>query len=399
MLSPPAVVPAPRDSHKPLGRPGMLVGGRFQLISPLGRGAMGEVWRARHTTLDTAVAVKLVNVRAVDAEVSQRLLVEARAAASIQSPYVARSFDMGEENGLAYIVMELLVGESLHARLERGPLGPEELARVFSDVTRGVAAAHARGIVHRDLKPQNVFLAETDSGRIAKVLDFGIAKTTGAQHTQEGIVVGTPAYLSREQVMGSRPVDRYADLWALAIVAYECLTGHLPYRATTMAELFVEIVGPSLDERARDPTLPPAFSSWLRKAIERDPEARFSDALELGRALELALLEGTPPERAPRDRRTTIALVVALGLGAFGLVAIAAFFVASSRAPAAPAAASAPPAGPSAALSSGSAPLPERSPAVAVSAAPQGPAASTPNPVPSASTARPSGKAFDPWGF
>jgi serine/threonine-protein kinase len=310
----------------------MLVGGRFQLISPLGRGAMGEVWRARHTTLDTAVAVKLVNVRAVDAEVSQRLLVEARAAACIQSPYVARSFDMGEENGLAYIVMELLVGESLHARLERGPLGPEELARVFSDVTRGVAAAHARGIVHRDLKPQNVFLAETDSGRIAKVLDFGIAKTTGAQHTQEGIVVGTPAYLSREQVMGSRPVDRYADLWALAIVAYECLTGHLPYRAKTMAELFVEIVGPSLDERARDPTLPPAFSSWLRKAIERDPEARFSDALELGRALELAL------SRAPlRNRRLAIGARPSRSSSRWGsarsLVAIAAFFVASSRAP------------------------------------------------------------------
>jgi serine/threonine-protein kinase len=378
----------------------MVVGGRFELTSPLGRGAMGEVWRARHTTLGTDVAVKLVAVTAVAAEVSQRLLVEAKAAATIQSPYVARSFDMGQDGGVAWIVMELLVGETLDARLSRGPLSPNELAAVFADVTKGVAAAHARGVVHRDLKPQNVFLAETDSGRIAKVLDFGIAKTTGAQRTQEGIVVGTPAYLSREQIMGTRPVDSYADLWALAIMAYECLTGRLPYRATTMAELFVEIVGPSLEQRVRDPALPPAFAGWLGKALDREPERRFGTALDLGQALELALLEGVAPPAPPRSGRTQLALVASLILGVFGLVAIAVFLAAGPRRGSAVAASN----DTSPALPAQASPSATSAGAPSVSTPPVGSAAPVaPLPAASASASpsakKPTAKAYDPWGF
>ena len=390
--------PPPRESDRPVGRPGLVIAGRFQLVGPLGRGAMGEVWKASHVTLGTFVALKLVDTAGVDAEVSARLLVEARAAASIQSPYVAKTFDMGQDGSIAFLAMELLEGEPLDARLARGPLPPGEIARIFLDVSRGVAAAHAHGIVHRDLKPQNIFLAATDSGPIAKVLDFGIAKTTGALRTREGIVVGTPAYLSREQVLGTRPVDHLVDLWALGIVAYECVTGRLPYAATTMAELFVEIAGPSLDARLRDPALPPAFAAWLQRALDRIPEQRFSDAIELGEALGRALMEGAPP--TPARRRGVVAMVAGLAL-VLGLFAAGALVFVATRGQGAAAEPSASPsldrtpaARAARSASPSVAPVSSASSTSLPSATASAPASAVPSAVP-----KPGGQRYDPWGF
>ncbi len=264
------------------------MGGRYVLQAFLGKGAMGEVWRARHRTLGTPAAIKLV-ASSGDHETVARLLMEARSAASIVSPNVVRIFDHGQDAGCAYIAMELLEGETLAARLKRAKkLSPHATVLVTRDIAQGILVAHRAGIIHRDLKPENVFLAKTDQGEVAKVLDFGIAKslTAPGMMTQANIVVGTPAYLSREQVMGGTPIDEQADLWSLGILVYECLTGRLPYAAATMAELFVQIVGGTAREMAaRASDLPHGFGPWFLRATNPDPKQRFADARELAETL------------------------------------------------------------------------------------------------------------------
>ncbi|NUO53075.1 MAG: serine/threonine protein kinase [Polyangiaceae bacterium] len=275
-----------------VGRPGLVVAGRYHLEQLLGRGAMGEVWRARHTSLDSRLAIKLVAMADRSTETVHRLLVEAKAAAAIVSPYVVRIYDHGREGAVSYIAMELLEGETLAARLRRKRrLAPAETAIIMRHVAQGIAQAHALGIVHRDLKPENVFLAQTEQGEVAKVLDFGIAKSelSSGTMTQTGVVVGTPAYLSREQVLGTHAVDLRADLWAMGIVTYECLTGTLPYRASTMAELFAQIVGSTLASAARNTDLPPGFADWFLRATHPDPSQRFASARELADELTKSL--------------------------------------------------------------------------------------------------------------
>ncbi len=275
-----------------VGRPGLVVAGRYHLEQLLGRGAMGEVWRARHTSLDSRLAIKLVAMADRTNETMHRLLVEAKAAAAIVSPYVVRIYDHGREGAVSYIAMELLEGETLASRLRRKRrLAPAETAIIMRHVAQGIAQAHALGIVHRDLKPDNVFLAQTEQGEVAKVLDFGIAKSelAAGTMTQAGVVVGTPAYLSREQVLGTHAVDSRADLWAMGIVAYECLTGTLPYRASTMAELFAQIVGSTLASAARRADLPPGFADWFLRATHPDPSQRFPNARELADELTKSL--------------------------------------------------------------------------------------------------------------
>jgi serine/threonine protein kinase len=282
----------------------------------LGRGAMGEVWKARHTTLGTQMAVKLVAVTS-DAETTTRLLTEARAAASIVSPNVVRIYDHGNEGTIAFIAMELCLGETLSARLRRvRKLSPQETVLIARDIAQGISVAHRAGIIHRDLKPDNVFLARgADGNEIAKVLDFGIAKSVAipGMQTQQGIVVGTPAYLSREQVLGSHPIDEQTDLWALSIVIFECIAGHLPYSAATIAELFVQIVG---------------FGAWFMRATAVDPAARFDSARtlaeELARVLapELPIVPwemGTSAIRVAHAKRKSFALWVIAALAALAV--------------------------------------------------------------------------------
>ncbi len=314
-----------------VGRPGLLVGGRYLLESMLGRGAMGEVWKARHTTLGTHMALKLVAVTS-DAEATTRLLTEARAAAAIVSPNVVRIYDHGNEGTLAFIAMELCLGETLSARLRRvRKLSPQETVLIARDIAQGISVAHRAGIVHRDLKPDNVFLARgTDGNEIAKVLDFGIAKSVAipGMQTQQGIVVGTPAYLSREQVLGNHPIDEQTDLWALSIVIFECIAGHLPYSAATIAELFVQIVGTAREAAARSPELPPGFGAWFLRATATDPAARFGTARalaeELARVLapELPIVPwemGTSAIRVAHAKRKSFALWVIAALAALAV--------------------------------------------------------------------------------
>ncbi|MFO0551113.1 MAG: serine/threonine-protein kinase [Polyangiaceae bacterium] len=282
-------------STQAVGRAGLVVGGRYYLEVLLGRGAMGEVWRARHVRSGSYVAIKLVHI-GQDQELAARFMSEVRASAAIQSPYVVRIYEHGQDGPVGFFAMELLTGQTLAQRIKQGSLTPAQTALVVRHVSQGILAAHNQGIVHRDLKPENVFLARTTEGEVAKVLDFGVAKSlagTGHQ-TQQGMVVGTPAYLSREQVLGSRPVDAHSDLWALAIIAYESFTGRLPYQAGTIAELFLQIVGNTREIAARSANLPPPFLAWFLRATNVDPEKRFQNARELSEALTLAIAPDLP---------------------------------------------------------------------------------------------------------
>ena len=206
---------------------GRRLGGRYRMEALLATGGMGEVWVARDLLLDRAVAVKVLGgALAGDGRAAERLRREARAAARLEHPSIARVLDLGEQDGRPYLVMELLEGESLAARIDRaGAMAPPEAARVVAAVADALEAAHRAGVVHRDVKPGNVFL--TSDGEV-KVLDFGIASAAGEAALTTGELLGTPAYLAPERVLG-HPATPAADVYALGVVLYELLAGHRPF--------------------------------------------------------------------------------------------------------------------------------------------------------------------------
>ena len=281
---------APRSD--PLWRAGTVLGGRYRLAVKIGAGAMGEVWRAEHISLGTTVAMKLVDTRGQDDAlgVLARFQLEARSAAQLKSPHVVQILDHGVDGSVAFIAMEMLEGESLERRIERRTtLLPAEVAHIVREMARGVERAHAAGIIHRDLKPPNVFLAQCDGVEIVKVLDFGIAKLLSAPRdaklqTQSGFVVGTPAYMSPEQVLG-KDLGVASDLWQMGIIAFECLTGHRPFDGETLGQLFVMICSAPLPLPSRVARVPAGFDAWFMRAAARNPAERFRGATELAESL------------------------------------------------------------------------------------------------------------------
>jgi serine/threonine protein kinase len=242
---------------------GTVVAGKYRLEHPLGSGGMGVVWAGRHIESGAAVALKFLRRdpgAPEDPDSRKRFLREARAAAAVQHPHVVAIREVLEQtNDPPVLVMELLGGESLRTRLNRGPrLSVEETARILLPVASAVGAAHAQGIVHRDLKPDNIFLSRDAQGApLVKVVDFGIAKVTrpaddqanqadqanlGQGLTGSGEVLGTPHYMSPEQVFGERDIDQRADIWALGVILYECLSGVVPTRAPNVGQVFKLIV-------------------------------------------------------------------------------------------------------------------------------------------------------------
>ncbi len=273
-------------------RSGVLLGGRYRLVGKLGAGAMGEVWRAEHVTLGSVVAVKLVDVagRNDAAELLARFHQEARAAAQLQSAHVVQILDHGVDGTIAFMAMELLEGESLEQRLHRRrTLLPAEVAHIVREMARGVERAHASGIIHRDLKPPNIFLTRREGVELVKVLDFGIAKILGAPRdahlqTQQGFIVGTPSYMSPEQVLG-RTLDTRSDLWQMGVIAYECLTGERPFDGAALGQLFMRICTLPIRLPSTFARVPPGFDAWVLRALDRTPEGRFQTATELSESL------------------------------------------------------------------------------------------------------------------
>ena len=277
--------------------PGTVILGRYRLDSLLGRGGMGSVWRAEHLQLRSPVAVKLLDSAiSGNEQMLARFMREAQSAASLRSPHVVQIFDYGVEDGTAFIAMELLQGESLAERIARlGPLSAEEVIRFLSQVLRAIGKAHESGIVHRDLKPDNIFICNDDP-EFAKVLDFGVAKVKTADlsgsagsRTQTGMMIGTPYYMSPEQTQ-AKDVDQRADLWAIAVIAYECLVGRRPFTGDSFGELVIAIVTRPVPVPSQSATVPPGFDEWFVKGTQRDRDRRFGSAREM--ADELAKLAG-----------------------------------------------------------------------------------------------------------
>jgi eukaryotic-like serine/threonine-protein kinase len=282
---------------------GSIVADRFELVRELGRGAMGTVWLAEHLTLGVRCAVKFMSNEAMGdatnaASYLARFELEARAIAQLGSTNVVRIIDYATHEGVPFIAMECLQGEDLAARLARtGRLDAASTYRILSQVAKGLAKAHAAGIVHRDLKPENIFLAQDENGEVAKLLDFGVAKLTGlaaaeapTRGTQAGTLIGTPFYMSPEQARGVEELDHRTDLWSLAVIAFECLTGRLPFHSAALGDLFAKIIFEPLPVPSEiDAICTPAFDRWWARAAAREAQDRFGGAREMIDALGQAL--------------------------------------------------------------------------------------------------------------
>ncbi|WP_438004692.1 serine/threonine-protein kinase [Sorangium sp. So ce321] len=294
--------------------PGMQVGSHLRLIRALGQGGMGSVWLAEHTALKTQVAVKFLRDMYVDHPLAVvRLRREAEAAARIQSPHVVRVFDLGfADQGVPYIVMEHLEGETLQDLVERRRrLSLDETVSIVRQIGAALARAHEAGIVHRDIKPENIFLVEGEREPFVKVLDFGIAKNTveeAERLTVTGAIMGTPHFMSPEQMAGGAKVGPHSDLWALGVVAYFCLTGQIPFGGATIAAVAVAIDrGPPPPPSRLVPGVPPAIDAWVLSLLEPDPARRAQSARAVLEALDAALTARGQTEPAathpmpPRD--------------------------------------------------------------------------------------------------
>jgi serine/threonine protein kinase/Tfp pilus assembly protein PilF len=278
--------------------------GPYEIVSPLGAGGMGEVYRAHDPRLGREVALKVLPRPALqDATRLARFEQEARTIAGLSHPNLLAIFDVGTGD-VPYLVTELLGGETLRARLERGSLPQAEVLGYGLQITAGLAAAHARGVVHRDLKPDNIFL--TDDGRV-KILDFGLAITladdtlenpdttdTVAVRTLPGLILGTPGYLSPEQARAGR-VDHRADIFACGAVLYEMLTGRRAFRGESPAETIALVLHRLPTDLPFGPAVSPALAAAVRRCLAPDPGRRFATARELGQALEAISYDGSRP--------------------------------------------------------------------------------------------------------
>ncbi len=272
---------------------GTTLAGKYRLVSMLGQGGMGSVWRAEHLGLNAPVAIKLIDPSIADNEEALgRFHREAQAAATLRSPHVVQILDHGVDKELnaPFIVMELMEGESLGDRLERvGALSPQQTSKILTQVARALTRAHQAGIVHRDLKPDNIFLVNNFDDEIAKVLDFGVAKASpnslhSGMATRTGMVMGTPYYMSPEQISGSKDVDHRTDLWALAVIVAQCLTGRLLFTADTIGGLTLKICMEPIPEASSLGPVPAGFDAWLAKSVAREMSQRFDSAAEMAAA-------------------------------------------------------------------------------------------------------------------
>jgi len=304
-------------------REGEVLAAKYRLERELGRGAMGTVWSAMHLTLEQRVAIKFIGAEFADSvEARLRFRTEARAAAHLKSRYVVQVYDDGEtQEGTPYIVMQYLEGETLEQRLEReGSVPLFDAVRITGHVARALRRAHARGIVHRDLKPGNIHLSRSDEdehGWVAKVLDFGVAKAEGlgeAATTKPGAMLGTPLFMSPEQVQRASFVDHRADIYSLGMCFYNMVTGRFAFDSDSFAEVLVAICTkplPSLERQV--PGLPAQVVSWFQRCCARDPDARFQSADEAFAALRTAAESAIPTSeqdetlrghRAPLSQRS-----------------------------------------------------------------------------------------------
>jgi eukaryotic-like serine/threonine-protein kinase len=320
--------------------------GPYEIVAPLGAGAMGEVYRATDPRLRREVAIKVLPAAfAADPARLRRFEQEALAAASLNHPNILAVFDIGLHDGAPYIVSELLEGGTLRESLAAGELGMRRAVEYAIQVAYGLAAAHEKGIVHRDLKPENLFV--TRDGRV-KILDFGLAKLTliepasggtaqltAAAGTEPGMIVGTVGYMSPEQVRGEA-ADHRSDIFSFAVILYEMLTGRRAFEGPSAVETMHAILKADPPDSARvGVVVPPALERTIRRCLEKNPDQRFQSAKDLGFNLEAIAAEAgasvVMPAVQPLPAKARSRLVPALAIG-FAIVAAAVggFFAARS---------------------------------------------------------------------
>jgi eukaryotic-like serine/threonine-protein kinase len=272
--------------------PGQIIDGKYRIVRELGVGGMGAVYEGENTRIHRRVAIKVLHAQvATKADIVQRFEREAQAAGRIGSEHIVEVLDLGVlPTQERYMVMEFLDGVSLTQRIKvRGRLAPQELAPLLVQLLEGLGAAHRAGIVHRDLKPDNIFIITRGGRDFVKLVDFGVSKFSSTDGefsmTRTGAVMGTPYYMSPEQARG-QPVDHRSDLYAIGVVAYQAVTGHVPFQAETFNELIFKIAletPPPLDSVI--PGFDPGFAQIIQHAMARDPAHRFQSADEFASAV------------------------------------------------------------------------------------------------------------------
>jgi beta-lactam-binding protein with PASTA domain/tRNA A-37 threonylcarbamoyl transferase component Bud32 len=360
------------DQHRDPDAAGVptLLAGRYRIISPLGSGGMADVYLAEDERLSRRVAVKVLKARlAADDEFVERFRIEAQAAASLNHPSIVAVYDRGSADGVTYIAMEYVAGESLKQRLRRdGVFPPDEAVAVALAVLSALGAAHARHIVHRDVTSYNVMLAE--DGRVV-VTDFGIARMGDSALTRTGAMMGTSSYLSPEQAQG-RPADERSDLYSLGVVLYEMLTGRVPFKGESdVAVALQHVQAAPPNPRTLTPAVSEALAATVMRALSKDPSDRFQDTEEFAAALRKAR------RPARNDRGASVAVGEGAGHGTLAAAGVAAAAGAGAAAGASVLGAVAAP------------PAPVPATFTSASGAPAPPAAAPPAPAPSAAGAEP----------
>ncbi|MDH3318891.1 MAG: serine/threonine protein kinase [Betaproteobacteria bacterium] len=280
--------------------------GRYKILDELGHGAMGVVYRAEDPSLDRVVALKTISLGYADEDrkaYEKRFMLEAKAAGKLTHPNIVTIFDYGEEEDIAYMAMELLEGQDLRTRMRQGEMPPMEAVEIALQVADGLGFAHEFGVVHRDIKPGNIMLLERGA---VKIMDFGIARMRFAEHkTSTGMVLGTPRYMSPEQIGGS-PVDQRSDIFSLGTVLYEMLTQATLFAGQDVNQIAHSLANtePAPPSRVH-PELPQMLDFVLARALKKDPAVRYQDAYEMAADLRdvLAEMRGRAPSRERERER------------------------------------------------------------------------------------------------
>lgn len=309
-----------------LPSPDDVIGEKYIVQEKLGGGSMGWIVAARHRDIGLRVAVKILRPTKIAS--APRLLAEAQIGAKLRHPNLREIFDYGHlQNGLPYIVMEYLTGHDLATFAAEGPLPVLDAVRYVRQACAGLSQAHAAGIVHRDLKPENLFLCRSyDGGSTVKVLDFGVCKVldtsvwkVAAGATAAGIAVGSPLYMSPEQIRVRKELDVRSDIWSLGVILYQLTTGRVPFRAPGLAALSVSIVTDvPIPPSRRRKEIPPALNRIILRCLAKDPADRYPSVDELAR--ELATVEATM--LATRGSRRTIRKMTAVVVAIAATIAV-----------------------------------------------------------------------------